>query len=262
MSPFKQMLAGFGIGAAHVNTQVQNPDLTPGEILYGAVEIRGGSVAQSITDLLLMIETEYKREVNDSTMWQTYTLAQERVSAGFVVQPGETLTFPFALRLPHAAPLSIGHHPVKLRTKLAVPNAVDPSDTDALSVQPHPLMQQVFNAMETIGFRLYAAECKYSRFGQGGAPFVQEFEFRPVSDYRHEVEEIEVIFQLQANSLDVLLEIDKRQRGLSGLLADAYDLNERFTRLSLPLHGIDQQALVRQLDDTIRSALSSARLYR
>jgi sporulation-control protein spo0M len=54
-----------------------------------------------------------------------------------------------------------------------------------------------------------------------------------------------------------LLEIDKRGRGLSGLFAEAYDLNERFTRLHVPLRGIDQQTLVRQLDGVIREALAS-----
>lgn len=258
MSPFKQMLAGFGIGAAQVNTQLQNPALAPGETLSGAVEIRGGSVAQQITDLVLTIETEYKREVNDSTVWQTWPLVQQRLSGAFVVQPGEAKTFSFALTLPLETPLSIGHQQVKLRTKLAVPNAVDPSDTDAIVVQPHPMMQQVFQALETLGFQLSSAECIHSRAARGVLPFVQEFEFRPVSGYRHEVEEIELIFHPHASGLDVLLEIDKRGRGLGGLLAEAYDLNERFTRLQLPLGRIDQQTLVRQLDATIRQALTSS----
>jgi sporulation-control protein len=260
MVPFKQMLAGFGIGAAQVNTQVQNPTLMPGETLYGAVHIRGGNVAQSITDLVLTIETEYQREINDSTMWQAYTMVQQRLSDAFVVQPGETITFPFALVLPLSTPLSIGQQQAKLRTRLAVPNAVDPSDTDPIFVQPHPLMRQVLSALETLGFRLYSAGCKYSRSTRSGLPFVQEIELRPVNEYRHDVEELELIFQLHANGLDVLLEIDRRARGLSGLLAEAYDLNECFTRLHLPPRGIDQQALVRQLDGTIRQALASGQL--
>lgn len=262
MSPFKQMLAGLGIGAAQVNTQLQNPALAPGETLCGTIEIHGGSVPQEITDIVLTIETDYKREVNDSTVWQTFMLTQQRLSDAFVVQPGETRTFPFALMLPLEAPLSIGHQQVRLRTKLAVPNAVDPSDTDAIFVQPHPIMQQVFQALETLGFQLSSAECIHSRSARGLLPFVQEFEFRPGSAYRHEVEEVELIFNPHANGLDVLLEIDKRGRGLSGLLAETYDLNERFTRLQLPLERIDQQTLVRQLDATIRQALTSASFRR
>lgn len=255
MSPFKQMLAGFGIGAAQVNTRLQHPTLAPGETVSGVVEIRGGSVAQSISDLVLTIETDYKREVNDSTVWQTFVLAQQRLSEAFEVQPGATLTFPFALPLPLTTPLTIGQQQVRLRTRLAVPNAVDPNDTDTLVVQPHPIMQQVFQALETLGFRLSKAECGYSRSARGPLPFVQEFELRPVTGYRHDIEEVEMIFNLHAQGLEVLLEIDKRGRGLSGLLADAYDLNDRFTRLQLPLGPVDQQTLVRQLDTTIREAI-------
>lgn len=258
MSPFKQMLAGFGIGAAQVTTHIQNSTLAPGETLYGTVEIRGGSVAQGITELTLAIETAYKREINDAAVWQTYTLVQQRLSDTFVVQPGQTLTFPFALPLPSTTPLSIGFQQVNVRTNLAVPNAVDPSDTDPIFVQPHPLMQQVFSALETLGCRLYGAECKGSRYAHGGLPFVQEFEFHPGSAYRHDVEEIELIFHLHANGLDVLLEVDKRRRGLSGLLADAYDLNERWTRVQLPLPQIDQQTLVQQLANAIHAALAPA----
>ncbi len=260
MSPFKQMLAGIGIGAAQVNTRLQNPTIALGETLSGAIELRGGNVAQSITDVTLMIECEYKREVNDSTVWQTYTLAQQRVSDAFVVQPGETMTFPFAFVVPSTAPISVGHQQVKLRTKLAIPNAVDPSDTDPLFVQPHPLMQQVLNGLETIGFRLHKAECTHSHKAQGGLPFVQEFEFRPVRGYQQDVEEIELIFYLNPNGLDVLLEIDKRGRGLSGMFAEAYDLNERYTRLHFPAQGIDQQTLVRQLDGAIRQAITPSTL--
>jgi sporulation-control protein len=72
------------------------------------------------------------------------------------------------------------------------------------------------------------------------------------------VEEVELIFNLHAHGLDILLEIDKRGRGLGGLLADAYDLNEHFTRLQLPLEQIEQQAIVRQLDGAIRQALTPA----
>lgn len=262
MSPFKQMLAGFGIGAAQVNTRLENPALAPGETLYGSVEILGGSVAQSITDVTLMIETEFKREINDSSVWQTYMLAQQPLSDAIVVQPGESMNFPFALVLPLDTPLSIKQQQVKLRTKLAVPKAVDPSDTDAIWVQPHPLMQQVFTALESIGFHLYSSECTYSRYGHRSVPFVQEFEFRPAGVYRHEVEEVEVMFNLHSHGLDVLLEIDKRARGLSGLLAEAYDLNERYTRLHLPIEGLDQQMLVRQLDGAIREALGSGRFRR
>lgn len=258
MSPFKHMLAGFGIGAVQVNTRLQNFTLAPGETLHGVVEICGGNVAQGITDLAVAIEMQYKREVNDATIWETYRLTHQRLSDPLVVQPGEFRTFPFALILPPTTPLSVGHAQVQLRTKLAVPNAVDPGDTDAIFVQPHPLMQQVFDALETLGFRLYRAECVHSRRPHHGVPFVQEFEFRPVSVYRQDVEEIELRFHLHPNGLHVMLEVDKRERGLRGLLADAYDLNERRTQLHLPLRRIDQQAIVRQLDATIRQALSTA----
>jgi sporulation-control protein len=40
--------------------------------------------------------------------------------------------------------------------------AINPKDWDYISIHPHPLMQQVLNALDILGFRLYQAECEYS----------------------------------------------------------------------------------------------------
>ncbi|TIC85392.1 hypothetical protein E5K04_04680 [Crenobacter intestini] len=57
---FKKLLAAAGVGGATVDIRLANPRLAPGEVLSGEVVVQGGSVAQRIEaiELLLMAEVE------------------------------------------------------------------------------------------------------------------------------------------------------------------------------------------------------------
>ena len=123
--------------------------------------------------------------------------------------------------------------PVYLKTGLDIPRALDPKDQDYVQVQPHPLMTHVLNAVQSLGFQLVKVDCEHSRMGLTPHPFVQEFEFRPSGEYRRRLEELELIFRLQGETLDVFLELDRRARGLSGLFDATFDMNERFAHLQV-----------------------------
>ncbi|HBB34560.1 MAG TPA: sporulation protein SpoOM [Cyanobacteria bacterium UBA8803] len=256
MSMFKKLLAKVGIGAASVDAHLYDDSIIPGEMLNGEVHITGGDVAQEIEDIYMYVATEYKREVDDSTVTEQCVLVKYRLAESLSLQSKEVKVFPFAFQLPYETPLTVRHQPVYLRTGLDVSLAIDPNDTDYIQVLPHPLMQVVLDALENLGFQQYKVDCLYHpRFG-GRYPFVQEFEFRPTGKYRGYLDELELIFSLNSDFLSVFLEIDKRARGLGGFLTEAFDMDERYVRFQvnpdIVSHPDELEAMI---DDIIQSHL-------
>lgn len=230
MSMFKKLLARVGIGAATVDTRLREDSLVPGETMSGEVHISGGDVSQEIDDIYLYVATEYKREVEDTTITEECILVKYRLSERFDLQPHEEKVIPFSLSLPNETPLTIGHQPVYLRTGLDISTSLDPKDTDYIEVRPHPLMELVLNALESLGFQLRKVDCEYNPRLVGQYPFVQEFEFRPIGNYQSYLDELEVIFALDSEEATVYLEIDKRARDFGGLLSEAFDMDEHYIR--------------------------------
>jgi sporulation-control protein len=254
---FKKLLAKVGIGAATVDTRLYNDALVPGEMIEGEVYITGGDVSQDIDDIYISVVTQYKREVEDNTVTEECKLLKYCLSERFSLQPKEEKIIPFSFPIPEETPLTIGNHPVYLRTGLDISTAIDPKDTDYIQVYPHPLMQAVLNALEHLGFQLYKVDCEYNPHFRGRYPFVQEFEFRPVGKHQGYLDELEVIFSLYSNALDVFLEIDKRARGFGGFLAEAFDMDERYMRFQVTPDYLDASGgeLEAMIDDIIQSCL-------
>jgi sporulation-control protein len=254
---FKKLLAKVGIGAATVDTRLYNDALVPGEMIEGEVYITGGDVSQDIDDIYISVVTQYKREVEDSTITEECKLLKYCLSERFSLQPKEEKVIPFSFPIPEETPLTIGNQPVYLRTGLDISTAIDPKDTDYIQVYPHPLMQAVMNALEHLGFQLYKVDCENNPHFGGRYPFVQEFEFRPVGKYQGYLDELEVIFSLYSNALDVFLEIDKRARGFGGFLAEAFDMDERYMRFQVTPDYLDASGgeLEAMIDDIIQSCL-------
>ncbi len=71
-------------------------------------------------------------------------------------------------------------------------------------------------------------------------PFVQEFEFVPVSGpFRGKLDEVELVMLSAAeNELHVMLQIDRKQRGLSGWFSEALDLDESYVSLRIQKHDL------------------------
>lgn len=231
---FKKFLARVGIGAATVDTRLSVASLVPGEMLHGEVHITGGESDQEIDDIYLYVETEYKREYEDTTTTETCELVKYCLSERFDLHPQETKVIPFSFPLPYETPLTLGHQPVYVRTGLDISMAVDPKDTDYIEVRPHPLMQLVLEACQNLGFQLRKVDCEYNPYLGGNIPFVQEFEFRPIGQYQGQLDELEIVFSLQSDDLlDVFLEIDKRARGFGGFLQEAFDMDERYARVQI-----------------------------
>jgi Sporulation control protein len=227
---FNRLLASIGIGSAKIDTLLEKSQYVPGEEVRGVVHIRGGSVPQNIDTIQLSVMTEYIRESNDSKIRQHGEVGRYHVSAPFTLQAGETREVPFSFCLPYQTPLTIGRAPIWVKTELDIRGAVDPGDNDRIDVLPTSGINTVLHALDLMGFRLRQAECKYAPRHGGGLPFVQEFEFVPTSQFRGQLDELEVMFYSSDHELELLLQVDRRARGLGGLFAEALDLDETFIR--------------------------------
>ncbi|MBB3112682.1 sporulation-control protein [Paenibacillus phyllosphaerae] len=250
---FNRFLASIGIGAATIDTLLEKTRYMPGEEVRGVVKIKGGNVEQNIDTIEIAVMTEYVKESNDHKHNVSAALARYHVSSPFTLRAGEHKEVPFSFDLPLETPLSVGRTPVWVRTELAIRGAVDPGDNDRIEVAATPQMATVLEAVELCGFRLYKADCEYaSRIG-GRFPFVQEFEFKPTGSFRGRLDELEVIFYNRGSELEIVLQIDRRARGLASLFAEAMDMDESFVRLRFTNGELaaGPHAIARQLENVI-----------
>jgi sporulation-control protein len=236
MSFFDKVFASVGIGAASVDTKLEKDTYMPGEIVQGVVEIKGGKVEQQIDEIYLSLNTTYLKESDDRKYNVTATIDRFRLTTPFTIRSNERKEIPFTFQLPYDTPLSIGRSKVWVTTGLDIKGGVDPSDKDYLKVIPNQLMTAVFNAVDNLGFRIREADCEEApRRLRGRLPFVQEFEFVPTSGlFRGKLDELEVVFLSSGNgTLDLMFQVDRRAKGLSGLFSEAMGMDETNVRLTV-----------------------------
>jgi len=236
MSFFNKMLASIGIGAAKVDTKLYSERIRLGDELKGVVEIVGGNVEQKIDEIYLTLYATYVVEVDDQKSTRHGVISRWKITEPFTIGANERKEIPFSIELPLDTPISSGRTRVWLHTGLDIKNAIDPADEDYIKVEPTKVMNALLNAVKSIGFRLRETECKQaSSYFRTRLPFIQEFEFVPVhGQFRGKLDEIEVIFfPLSQEEVEVLLQIDRRARGLGGFLAEALDLDESYVRFRI-----------------------------
>ncbi|NLX91973.1 MAG: sporulation protein [Firmicutes bacterium] len=229
MSLFKKVLASVGIGGAKVDTKLERDTLAPGDIGRGIVEIMGGNLEQSIESIYLSLNTTYMKESNDKKYSVKACIDSFKIANAFTIKAGERKEIPFSFRLPLDTPLTIGRTKIWLATGLDIANAVDPTDNDYIRVVPNSGMSAILTAIEDLGFRLREAECEQApKRMRRRLPFVQEFEFVPVSGrYKGRLDELEVVLLPNAGGdIEVFMEIDRRARGLAGLLSEVLSTDE------------------------------------
>ncbi|WP_106767055.1 sporulation protein [Paenibacillus faecalis] len=233
MSFFNKMLASVGIGSVQVDTLLEKSSYYPGEEVRGVVHIKGGNVDQNVDQIYIKLMTEYIRERDDKKFSESFTIAKVKVSNKLVVKQGDKLEIPFEFPLPLETPLTLYRQPVWLHTGLDIEYAIDPKDRDYIEVTPHPYTSVVLNAVSELGFRFKSATCEYHpRLGRG-LPFIQEIEFYPGPEYARRISELELIMYLDVDRLTVLVEVDRRGRGISGWLERSFDMDERQSRMVL-----------------------------
>lgn len=233
---FQKFLASVGIGSAKVDTILAKDEYVAGEEITGVVHITGGSVAQEIDSIYLTLSTSYVREVDDKKVSTTYDLERVRLTDPITIGPNEKREISFAFPLPYETPVTLGRKTVWVHTGLDIKRSIDPSDRDYVQVLPNMLLNSVLQAVDQLGFRLRQFECEELPHRlRGRIPFGQEFEFVPVSgQYYGKLDELELLIMASSSErLDIVMEVDRKARGLAGLFAEALDLDEKLIHFSV-----------------------------
>ena len=236
MSFFNKILASVGIGAATVDTKLQRSSYTAGAVVSGVIEIKGGNTEQQIDTIYLTLSTNYIKERNDTKYNETAIIKKVKVNEAFTIRANESHSIPFSFVLPADVPVTMGKTRVWIHTGLDIKNAVDPTDQDYIEVQPTPLAANILQSIEQLGFRLRKVDCEAASVRlRRNYPFVQEFEFIPTNPtYRRRLDELEIIFLDQSdNYAEILIQVDRKARGLGSLLSEALDMDESFVRLTI-----------------------------
>ena len=233
---FRRLLSSVGVGAATVDTRLEGSEFAPGDEVRGVVEIRGGNVEQEIRSIRLEVQTYYKREVGDNTVTDTGTLGSFDVSGSRVVQPNSEEQVPFSIRLPYETPLTLGRSSVWVRTALDVERAIDPSDSDGITVLPNPTMRFVLDSFEKLGFRMREADNEELPHRlRRHLSFAQEIEFVATGgEFRGRFDEVELVMFPSEDAVDLLLQVDRRARGLGSFLSEQMGTDESYASLSVP----------------------------
>ncbi|MCP3763114.1 sporulation protein [Domibacillus sp. A3M-37] len=249
MALFNKALASIGIGNAKVDTKLEKAKYTAGDVLRGIVEVKGGNIAQDVDSIYVAVMTTYERETDDRKVTDEAVIVKEKLNEPFTINAGETREFPLEMTLPHETPVTQGKTRVWIATGLDIKQAVDPSDKDYIEVHPTVIAEEVLDGVRALGFRLREVECQHARMTN--YPFIQEFEFVPVTGaYAGKLDELEVSFLQQSkDEVNVLLQVDKRARGLGGFLSEAMGTDERNVRLRVKRQELSQ--VRSKLDETI-----------
>lgn len=227
-----KLLQSIGIGSAKVDTVLFDRSCTPGGAIEGEVRICGGSSAQDIETIDLAIMTDYEIEVDDHKVTRSVEVSRMRLTDRFTVQAGQELVMPLRIPVPLNTPASLGKSRVWVQTGLDIKSAVDPQDRDLLDVVPHPLVAAFLSSAERLGFRLHQVDSEKAGYRNAGTglPFVQEFEFKPVSgEFRGRLDELEAVFSVSEAGVNVMLQVDRRVRGLASFLSESMGMDESYT---------------------------------
>ncbi len=235
---FKKLKASLGIGAAKVDTVLDEMSVYQGSTLRGHVFIKGGDVEQQIDAITIKLNTEMKVEIDDSVSYQTFTLDQTQAVQPFVIQPQEERQIPFEMKLHDETPITaLNAHKnqchVWLETSLDIGFAIDPRDRDYIEVRPLPVVSRVLQAVEQAGFAMVKADVEKgqlrgSNFSSMSGCY-QEIEFR--SNGFISSKEIELSFILAGNVVHCLAEID-RSLSLAG---------DQYRSFTLPIDANEAQ---------------------
>ncbi|SMF83463.1 sporulation protein [Pseudobacteriovorax antillogorgiicola] len=230
----RKLLASMGIGNAKVDTVLNHDELYPGTQVEGEVRIQGGDVAQDIDRISFDLVTVAQDESRDGEPHDHALIARIAISEAMTVDAGAFVAIPFSFTLPIDTPInSIDGHdlpiPIELHTSLDIAAAIDPRDRDPIRVSPNALQERILKAMDELGFRLFKSDLEFGHIPGQRLPFYQEIEFYPPPSLSRYMSELELTFVCRDGSMDVVLEMDKKTRGLARLAYSSVDEIRGFT---------------------------------
>ncbi|SEN04156.1 sporulation protein [Lihuaxuella thermophila] len=194
---FKKFMAKLGKGAAQVDLVLDQEEYTLGEQVSGELVIQGGTVPQEING----IDIDFMMSVHTEKQEQTVLIHRFPFPGSFQIQPGERKTLPFSYELPKNLLLSGYSVSYYFVTHLDIAGAVDSTDRDPVLIMPPQRLQNIFTALEQLGFRE-----KYGSRSFDG--YMQEFEFSPTSFLKEEAKELGFVAGMEEEGIRLLLEMD------------------------------------------------------
>lgn len=221
---FKKILSSIGVGSSRVNLVLTENQYRAGERITGQLLVSGGISDQSIKQVYVDLIAKSKHEDTAVTQVLDHEIIAEElfISAG---QPESKMVVVY--NLPENIPVTTRHTSLYLVTGLDIENAVDPTDHDPIRVLPGIRQDIIMRALEKeLGFSHKAESGVYN--GK-----YQEFEYRPTSFMRGYLDELEVIFAVYSGWVDLYMEIDRKARGLGGLLLEGFEMDETKTSLRM-----------------------------
>ena len=86
---------------------------------------------------------------------------------------------------------------------------------------------------------------------------MQEIEFYPGSSYAGHIKELELILYPEQEGISVLVEVDRRGRGVSGWLQRSLDMDEQHSWVTLDQQDLEQgpSHVAQILDGVIRRSI-------
>lgn len=212
---FTKLKASLGIGAAKVDTIINNPSLYQGETIIGQVQVTGGDVDQEIDSISLQLCTEAKVETDNGNRYEKIVLGKIRANSAFTIEANQIKSLNFSLPLPLETPITHieannNQSYVWIETSLDIRFALDPKDRDFLEVNPIAAISYMLEYFQQAGFTLAKADVEKG-FLQGGyfasrSGCYQEFEFKRSGFFNGQ--EIELSFVLEDDKIHCLVEID------------------------------------------------------
>ncbi|MDQ0418832.1 sporulation-control protein [Croceifilum oryzae] len=246
MSIFGKTLASMGIGATKVDTRLEKSSYRQGDFINGAVYIQGGQVEQKVDDIYLYLVVQYHHEGNSAE----YVLDEFRITEPFVIGPSESKEIPFEFQLPYDVPVTTSGCPVYLKTGLDIRMAKDPGDVDGIEITPHPLVHQMIQLIEEIGFELRGVTADFEHY-YTQQPFVQEYRFNPLLRFQDVVDQIVVVFTPHDHEVDIILKVDRKAVDLMTSMEEALDLDQRMTRFVVTQAEYESGQLARRVESLI-----------
>lgn len=239
---FKKLLAKFGKGAAKIDLVLDQDHYALGDEIHGQIRVHGGKIKQSINKI--KVDLNMVLQVGEHSY--TQLIHHYEVQESFEIRPSEEKTFSFHFQVPYNLLISGNAVHYYFRTHLDIDSGKDSSDQDHLVILPHKRMQNIFTALQNLGF----VETKSSRNYDG---YFQEFEFAPTDLFKSELEEIEFNIISEEEGILLLLELD------------CYSfLGEKETSLELWLENQlleDVEALTAHLQQTIEKVIQDPSSY-
>lgn len=220
-------MASIGFGSAKIELQLPKDMFYPGEAFQARAVVTAGDIEQQADQLYLHLNIRSEYEDGDKLKMISTTLFTYKDSKPFTIGPSNPRhDIEFSCTVPANIPLSYNRTRYTMEAGLDIKNAINPTDRKDVRIIPGPEQAAVLAALEQLGFRHKRESGNYNGRQQW-------FELQPTDFMRGKLDELEVAFRSSSSDLTVFMEIDKKAKGLMGMLLDEMDLDERHVALKI-----------------------------